>query len=62
MADITLSVELEWEEQPGDGTPCGKCGEPVFYKMHVMVVKSGPERSETKHKLCDSCYNALDDE
>lgn len=62
MADITLGIDLEWEESPGDGTICTKCKDPIFYKMHTMVVISGPERSKTNKILCDSCYNALDDE
>jgi hypothetical protein len=62
MADLTLTIDLEWEEQPGDGTHCKKCNDPIFYKMHTMVVVSGPERSKTHNILCDSCYNALNDE
>lgn len=62
MTDLTLSIDLEWEEQPGDGSPCKMCNEPIFYKMYVYVVKSGPERSETNRRLCESCYNVLKNE
>ena len=62
MDNITLGIALEWEEQPGDGTPCKKCGDLIFYKMHTMMVMSGPEKKCTNNILCDSCYNALDDE
>ena len=62
MSDLSLGIDLQWEETPGDGTPCKKCTDPIFYKMHTMVVISGPERSVTNNILCDSCYNALDDE
>lgn len=62
MADLTLSIDLVWKEEPGDGTPCKSCKDPIFYKMHTMVVVSGPERSVTNLILCDSCYNALDHE
>lgn len=60
MAPVSLGIDFEWEEQPGDGTPCKNCNDPVFYKAHVLVVVSGPERSVTNYKICDSCYNALE--
>lgn len=62
MAELSLSIGLEWKEQSGDGSLCKSCKDPIFYKMHTLVVVSGPERSESNIKLCDSCYNALDDE
>jgi hypothetical protein len=62
MSDLTLGIDFEWEEAAGDGTPCKKCKDPIFYKMHTMVVLSGPERAKTNNTLCDSCYNALDNE
>lgn len=62
MADLTLSIDFEWEESPGDGTPCKSCKDPIFYRMHTMVVVSVPERSKSNIILCDSCYNALDNE
>lgn len=60
--DITLSIDLVYEEEPGDGRQCAKCGEPVFYKMYAMVVVSGPERKKTQRVLCESCHNLIDDE
>lgn len=62
MAGITLDIDLEWEQQPGDGSACMKCKEPIFYKLYVHVVVSGPERTETNRRLCESCYNALSNE
>lgn len=62
MADLTLSIKFEWEEELGDGAPCRSCKDPIFYKMHALVIISGPERSKSNIILCDSCYNALDDE
>lgn len=62
MAGITLDINIVWEEQFGDGTPCMSCKDPIFYKMHTMVVVSGPERSNSNIVLCDSCFNALDHE
>jgi hypothetical protein len=62
MAGITLDIDLVWEEQPGDGSLCKCCSEPIFYKSYVQIVVSGPERSETNRRLCESCYNLLDNE
>jgi hypothetical protein len=62
MKETTLGIDFEWEKEPGDGSPCKKCNDPIFYKMHVMVVVSGPERSRSDNILCDSCYNALANE
>ncbi len=59
---ITLDIDLVWEELPGDGSLCKGCKEPIFYKMHTMVIVSGPERTKTNNILCDSCYNVIDHE
>jgi hypothetical protein len=62
MAETTLSIDFVWEESSGDGRKCKACKDPIFYKMYTMIVVSGPERSKSNIVLCESCFNALDDE
>lgn len=62
MALNILKISLEWEERQGDCSLCLACNEPIFYKMHVLVIDTGEEKEDTKWKLCDSCYNITEDE
>lgn len=57
MAGFRVTMDFEWEERPGDGSPCDHCKDPIFLKMFVQVISMGPEKSETERKLCESCYN-----
>lgn len=61
MPTNVFSISAEWEEQPGDGSVCKVCKDPIFYKMYVLVIKAGTDREETNAKLCESCYNTIEE-
>jgi hypothetical protein len=57
---ITVGIKTEWVQQPGDGTPCKTCNDPIYGNMYCLetTVFTKTELSETK--FCESCYYKID--
>jgi hypothetical protein len=62
---LSLDIELNLHEVPGDGTPCTRCGVMLSGTMWVVVVQQGaltndPRFAGTMPKLCRECKGLAD--
>jgi len=52
----------QWETLPTDLSTCSACHDIIFGDMHIPYFTSGPIRADIDIILCESCYNALENE
>jgi hypothetical protein len=61
MTPVELNMEVQ--EVPTDLSKCYTCKETICGKMFQYVIIEGDNENratETKYKLCESCYNLND--
>ncbi len=56
LSKVEITFEAKWFESDGDASPCLVCDEPIYGKMHTLTIVIGEKKSETKVRLCRSCY------
>lgn len=57
---LGLIVHKDWVNIPTDGTLCNECKTAIASKeMWQLIVFVNYEPIETKIKLCESCYEAI---
>jgi len=62
MTELTL--HKYWIKSDGDGTKCVLCADTIYLKMYTFHFTLGNENlgmQETKRKLCERCYDKLQD-
>lgn len=59
MSPLELNINVE--EVPTDLSRCYTCKETIFGKMFQYILTEGEDKSETKYKICESCYNLSDE-
>ena len=61
IADMTVTVRMEWRWEAGDGSPCLVCGEAAWLNQRRMFfTQSGFDAQKTKIVLCGSCAEIVD--
>lgn len=52
-----LSLQIIWESEPTDLTPCDKCGEVIYSNKNVMYLNDSIGKEELA-TYCDACKEA----
>ncbi len=59
MPNPTVSVNLEWNKVPTDGTKCANCEELIIGNMFQMVAFVDYTPIESGTKICEECYSLI---
>jgi hypothetical protein len=57
-------INMIWQTEVPDCTPCISCREPIFSTMYRLFTKAGRDSEAVAESsecvLCESCYNTLE--
>ena len=53
---LSLSVTLDWVEEPTDASKCENCEDLILGKMYRMIASVNYDPIESNTKICESCY------
>lgn len=62
MASNLIQIDIVWKEVPTTCAPCAVCEEIIYGKQYQMFILIGEKESLGEALLCESCYQAIQEE
>jgi hypothetical protein len=56
-----LVFTQQWEVKPTDLSNCTVCEDIIFTDMHIPYYVCGDIRADINYRLCEHCFNELND-
>lgn len=62
MASNLMQIDITWKEVPTTCAPCAVCEEIIYGKQYEMFTVIGGKEYPGEAILCESCYQAVEND